>query len=69
MDTTLKRYRNKICFRTRDPAEAPIDAYWLSKKKKKTKKHKKRRYIPNNLDRQANSHMASIGRELKHSLA
>lgn len=69
MDTTLKRYKDKIVFKTRDPAEAPIDAYWLTKKKKKLKKHRKKAYFASAFDNEINRHMGSIKQELNHRIA
>jgi len=31
MDTTLKRYGNKLMFKTHDPAEEPIEITWQAK--------------------------------------
>ena len=41
MDTTLKRCGNKLLFRTKDPAEEPINVTWQIKKKQSKKKKRK----------------------------
>ena len=70
MDTTLKRIGSKLCFKTSDPAEKPIDAWWLKGKKKKRNKHHKRHRLSQQAGYelfQQRQHLASIRQEIKQT--
>ena len=66
MDTTLKRYGNKVRFKTHDPAEEPIKITWQAKKKHRRRKKRKKDYQSRDvymMDMASNNHLRSIRQE------